>query len=237
MNYKSSGFTLAEALIALTIIGVIAAFTLPTVITNYRKNMQVIALKKVYAELQQNLTLLQTENYRNRDLYGTILNKKSSQTVTETAGLFLTSYFRIAKDCKSTAQPCFAQTYTSIDESDIAAFKCSSGYNVILNSGSSICIIPASVKTNDETGETIRRDPAVVYVDINGPDKPNIGGRDLFTFNIYSNFSIDEVTPETVMDGTSEELRNEKFINNCSESALAEGCFGKILNDNWEMNY
>ena len=42
------GFTLAEVLITLGIIGVVAALTLPSLITNYRKKQTVAQLKKVY---------------------------------------------------------------------------------------------------------------------------------------------------------------------------------------------
>ncbi len=45
---KSAAFTLAEVLITLAIIGVVAALTIPTVITNYQKKMYVTQLKKTY---------------------------------------------------------------------------------------------------------------------------------------------------------------------------------------------
>ena len=46
---KKNGFTLAEVLITLGIIGVVAAITLPTVIQNYQKQVLVTQLKKMYA--------------------------------------------------------------------------------------------------------------------------------------------------------------------------------------------
>ncbi len=45
---KYTAFTLAEVLITLAIIGVVAALTIPTVITNYQKKMYVTQLKKSY---------------------------------------------------------------------------------------------------------------------------------------------------------------------------------------------
>lgn len=44
-------FTLAEVLITLGIIGVVAAMTLPTLINNYRKQETIAKLKKVYSVL------------------------------------------------------------------------------------------------------------------------------------------------------------------------------------------
>ena len=49
---KKAAFTLAEVLITLGIIGVVAAMTLPTLIQNHQKQAYVTGLKKAYANLQ-----------------------------------------------------------------------------------------------------------------------------------------------------------------------------------------
>ncbi len=46
-------FTLAEVLVTLGIIGIVAAMTLPAVVGNYQKKVTVERLKKVYSELSQ----------------------------------------------------------------------------------------------------------------------------------------------------------------------------------------
>lgn len=43
------GFTLSEVLITLGIIGIVAAITLPTLITNYQKKTTATRVKKAYA--------------------------------------------------------------------------------------------------------------------------------------------------------------------------------------------
>lgn len=48
-----NGFTLAEVLITLGIIGVVAALTLPTLIANYKKNVTVNKVKKFYSVMSQ----------------------------------------------------------------------------------------------------------------------------------------------------------------------------------------
>ena len=58
---KNKAFTLAEVLITLAIIGVVAAMTLPTLITKYRKQQTVAHLKKVYTSLNQAMRLSEAE--------------------------------------------------------------------------------------------------------------------------------------------------------------------------------
>jgi prepilin-type N-terminal cleavage/methylation domain-containing protein len=56
-----NGFTLAEVLITLGIIGVIAAITIPNLISQYKKEAQVTALKKFYSEFSQVLQRTKTD--------------------------------------------------------------------------------------------------------------------------------------------------------------------------------
>lgn len=55
VNYYNfqKGFTLAEVLITLGIIGVVAALTLPALIQNYQKKATATSVKKAYSELNQ----------------------------------------------------------------------------------------------------------------------------------------------------------------------------------------
>jgi prepilin-type N-terminal cleavage/methylation domain-containing protein len=48
-GYKKSGFTLAEVLITLGIIGTVAAMTIPTLMMNYQKQVWESKLKKIYS--------------------------------------------------------------------------------------------------------------------------------------------------------------------------------------------
>ena len=50
---RKEGFTLAEVLVTLSILGVVAAITIPNIIQNYKEKATVVKLKKVYAQLQQ----------------------------------------------------------------------------------------------------------------------------------------------------------------------------------------
>lgn len=59
---KIKGFTLAEVLITLGIIGVVAAMTIPTLITNYQKHQTETRLVKFYSMMNQTLRMSVAEN-------------------------------------------------------------------------------------------------------------------------------------------------------------------------------
>lgn len=231
-NKKFSGFSLSEVLVAMAIIGIIAAITVPNVVASYQRQTMLTLLQKTYLELGQNLTVLSTEAY-NKTFYQSLLSLQG-RSVANTVGKFFLGdndekgYYSIIKDCGSTAQPCFAASYANINGNANEAFSCDDGYSVIIKSGTAMCIVPA----NDGN-------PAKVHADVNGVEGPNIGGRDMFTFYIYDDYSIDEkdIGPEKIKDNTAEEARNTLFTSSCLSSTTGEGCFGKILNDNWKMNY
>ena len=59
---RRNAFTLAETLITLSIIGVVAAITVPTLMTNMNKQTYVTGLKKAYSQLQNAMKMLPLEN-------------------------------------------------------------------------------------------------------------------------------------------------------------------------------
>lgn len=60
-NLFKSGFTLAEVLITLGIIGVVAAVTLPVLIVNHQKQVVVTGLEKASSELNQILSMAKAD--------------------------------------------------------------------------------------------------------------------------------------------------------------------------------
>lgn len=61
-SWQNRGFTLAEILIVLGIIGVVAAITIPTLMANYRKNVVVTRMQKFYTTFNQALMLSELDN-------------------------------------------------------------------------------------------------------------------------------------------------------------------------------
>lgn len=232
-NKKVFGFTMTELLISLGIIGVVAAMTVPTLVAKHQRRVLLLSLQKTFTEFTQAIDLF-IVNEGAKKLNNSYLSIKGAEgdddNITKSAGRFLKKYFRISQDCGLTAQPCFADTYKSITGVS-EAFECD-GYTVSLENNTAICLVPAEMGSRDIA--------AIVYVDVNGKEKPNIGGRDIFSFQIYYDWSVDDgASPSSKKKGQggAQANRETNFGNSCLSSSYGAACFGKIINDNWKMDY
>ena len=59
---KKAAFTLAEVLISLGIIGIVAALTLPAIISNYKKSVIETSVKKFYTNINQAIIMSERDN-------------------------------------------------------------------------------------------------------------------------------------------------------------------------------
>ncbi|MBP7211578.1 type II secretion system protein [bacterium] len=97
MINRQKAFTLAEVLITLGIIGVVAALTIPTLMAKTKKQQTTVALKKFYSTMSQAIKLSEVDNgddsewkvdntqdYSGRTFFNTYLDKYIQYTKTET---------------------------------------------------------------------------------------------------------------------------------------------------------
>lgn len=159
------GFTLAEVLITLGIIGVVAAMTIPTLIANYQKKVLENQFKKGYSTLANIHLKLQNE-YEN--VYNTFINQPYSDSSRLEFLKIYSTYLNGAQVKKySTAE---YKTLQGIKQINIAP-DCYREYGIYTNDGMLIFF-----------GNNYRKNR--IYIDINGNKRPNKLGYDLFAFNI-----------------------------------------------------
>ena len=214
-SLRKAAFTLAEVLVTLGIIGVVSAMTVPTLMQNYQRQSYVTQLHKTYNEMSQALLRYQTDR-------NAINLTEAGLTDINSLDSFMKNYFKIVKDCGMDETACFGSNYKKIDGSSINFMSTDSdGVRAyVLANGASIAIISGS---------------NYFHLDVNGKKGPNIVGRDTFAIKIHSNGLLDELCNSAPC---SAEEREQLFTNHCiKSSSLWWGCFGKILNDNWQMNY
>lgn len=203
---NSKGFTLAEVLITLGIIGVVAAMTLPSLVTKYKDKELITRTKKVYSDINNALLLAQKDygvSYDNSFLFNTT---DDTATVAEK----FAKYFKGAKFCKNSSQKGCSKYYYDIKYSKLAldknnmttSYKAENAPQIILADGAIIqlknnqydnCIGPATATetddylrpVKDENGQTITHEYTLtncgaITFDVNGVKNPNQFGRDVY---------------------------------------------------------
>lgn len=177
--YKS--FTLAEVLITLGIIGIIAAMTLPTVIDKANEHATASQLKKTYSILSQ--ALLLAKNEHEDFIYWPLVDYDMDST-TEIYN-FLKPNLKIIRDC-SNKKGCWAQVKNLNAENIFSETGMGdSVYNFTLVDGTNVSMNLYSSES-DRTKYGVTDDPLPVFVgfhvDVNGDKKPNTIGKDVFLF-------------------------------------------------------
>ena len=209
---KQSGFTLAEVLVTLGIIGVVSALTVPTLMQNHQKSTYVTQLHKVYHDISQAALQIMTDSNAS--------TLRESKLRREGIAYFFSNYFKTTATCPGNdTSDCFGSDYANMNGEAIALSDTvpDDSQCAVLTSGAVICL--------SDWGEFY-----TVVTDTNGKAGPNILGRDLFSFKLgYDGY---------VLPGDVEALSN-RFSTDCSS---ADGdsygyCFAKIINDGWKMDY
>ena len=226
-----AAFTLAEVLITLGIIGVVAAMTLPVLIQKHQKKVTVTKLKKAYTTIANAFNMAAAE-------HGNIdgILPIGAKVVAEDVKSFFNDYL-----FKYLSNPTMlsASYYPS---------QCSggSGYQIYYLHKNDC--LPQSVVTNYSLGRilfsTTSGDEVAYYIivmaydnsnsnpiaqyaqnytlliDINGNKKPNQFGKDVFRFRIY---------PAT------NSIRPYSNGSDCKIDSIGFSCAAKIINDGWEI--
>ena len=211
------GFTLAEVLITLGIIGVVAAITMPTLINNYREKAAVNKVKKFYSMMSQ-AYLLSVKDNEHADTWN-VGNGQSSTTARQLASYFK-PYLKIQKDC-GTSSGCLG--YTRVTKSlkgtnSINYDTDSRFYKLILMDGSAMWFHGAASTYCHTSSGGITNSCGIIYYDVNGAKEPNTWGIDIFDFHL---------TP----DGLSTNKTND-----CSKTEYGLGCSSYII-QHGNMNY
>ena len=186
-SYKKFAFTLAEVLITLGIIGVVAAMTIPTLIAKYTETMTISKLKKAYATITNVYKLSMIDN-------GYI---SSAGTDAEAfVDKYFLPYFSGAQICKDYAQ-CGFDTLTPYLQEDGNAWA----MQVVdplrrmpLMAKDGMIYWFAIAQGADADGNPLSTN--IVYADINGAQKPNRLCADLFVFTRTENGIVPYINEE-----------------------------------------
>ena len=183
-NIYSAAFTLAEVLIVLGIMGIIAEMVMPGMVVNTQKRTYAASLKKAYSIFAQ--ATLSIANDCGGDIMGCITSATMSADNDETSRKELAALYKaklkIGKDCTDdTTLGCFANVtyrylkgtgYKNLSSTSSASYF--NGTRMLLSDGTAVAF--------DWSGTSSETELFTIDVDINGAKQPNQLGKDFFNF-------------------------------------------------------
>lgn len=223
MNYKKA-FTLAEVLITIAIIGIVAALTIPVLLAHIDHAHKISYIKKAQSSLNQSIKLSENENEDysswDRTLTGEDYVKR-----------YISPFTKIVQYC-ATKELCGYKSnwsryngnisYTAMSGNDRISYITLDGilYLFLLNGGTST--------GNDDLDleyDLSKISPNVVFIDINGAAAPNRFGNDVF--------ALVRTSDGTVMP-LGYNLSDEKINFDCTKEGLCLYCAEKIRRNGWK---
>ncbi len=184
MKKYMHGFTLAEVLITLGIIGIVAAMTLPTLINNGKERETVAKVKKFYSVMSQAL-LMAIGKHGYVDEWG-FCEQVNAQCAAEFVNNFK-SELKLAHDCgEKTDCPGMADKYKELNSNEYSvSYKTANHfYRMTLVDGSHLWIRHHNSTTCQNQNSGINNVCGLIWIDTNGATLPNQFGKDVFSFFI-----------------------------------------------------
>ena len=233
---KKAAFTLAEVLITLGIIGIIAAMTLPSLINTYRKLDTSARLKKFYSGISQAVNFTIVENGEPIGWMET-LTYHDSESLYDWFDRYIIKYMRILKNCRNAGSKCIGE-YTYCDYPGRcynASYISRNAVLYIFNDGSMITSLTGG-GVDEETGMATSMGLHVRF-DTNGYGKPNTYGQDVFSFklNINEKFAYMTCDAHKNLTGGTVSLKDDRdtLLQACKTDPQTCSCL--LMYDGWEF--
>ena len=217
-NSRKIAFTLAEVLITLGIIGVVAAMTMPSLVANYEKKRTATAVKKAYSELSQALKLAEVD-YGDME-YWDYPDGFDIEENKAFVNRYITPYYKGVTMLQDGSVPGWTTISTT-------------GINFISSNGTIFSGKPNNSKA------------FFVLVDINGFKRPNKMGTDIFYFATSTGKLMpdgweDGLTREMILNGYSHNgqtytCKTARSENDDATMLARHACTSLLMIDGWEF--
>ena len=225
------GFTLAEVLITLGIIGVVSAMTIPALQTKINRSKVETIFKEDYSIIQQVLKMAEAQ-----DASIETIPNSNVEALKTWFKRYMEPNMKTVSVCYNTAG-CWANTGTKTLQgnnvnfdrknvgigNDIITIRLTNGSNLnfdVYNSGEYKQIFGI---------ETTNLDTFVIFIDTNGDNPPNVVGKDIYVL----------VWKEGSLLPAGNDVSTDEVNKNCSMTATGQNagyyCTKRLMNNNWKI--
>ena len=236
MKKEKTGFTLAEMLITLGVIGIISALIIPTLYSNIQNHIILTKLKQSQVVLNKIFSELKTKQFEDVseliDYVENIENFSSiNEGIIETVNWHGAEMYQANNWLRAMYMYCENKKCSSTEGN---AFR---GYISTMNG------IGYDFSKTNVVDSKVNNNKCLVVSILTGPNDNSYNtGRNIFYFMIYDNFIVEPAVYKS--DGSIHPYSNSKteIINNgCSKDNTSvisgRNCAAKIKLDNWNIKY
>lgn len=224
MIKKLRAFTLAEVLITLGVIGIVAAMTIPTIAAKIDHVQKISLLKKSHSAISQAFRLSSNE-------YGDFESWDKTLPTKDFLMKYISPYMKITLLCPSAKQCGYTKNdpwtryngnadYTGFNFMGREPFFSVDGilYSISLN-GANVQPDPDVQYDSNYIGKN------AIFIDVNGPSLPNRFGNDVF---VLVRNSDDSIMP------LGYNLTNDQINNDCRKQGKCLYCAEKLRRNGWK---
>ncbi len=248
---RNYAFTLAEVLIVLGIIGIIAEMTIPELVMNYRKQVYATRAEKAYSMFEQGMKQYLadqgTEMLGDTGLYDGVTNF-SDPTRRQNADTVFRKYFHIVKSCVSGDTSCDTPLVTYLTKSGGWPSAINSIYYIFYTTDGIkyfVGLTPSCKPDNTKTGK-LKGSCGAVLFDVNGDASPNQSGRDfIYPYfigtdgNLYADYGKDWAD---FTGKATDYWSNVTTLCGTADSTILPAnttgyCAARIMEDGWRERY
>lgn len=260
---KKRGFSLAEVLIALTLVGIVSALTLPTLVSENQKKAQAAALSVAVSNFETAMRSMMaaedvTEIYDTRawkELIGNALTNSNTNNARRFMGN-IGEYLELSDSSGSMNNfyrgnlPLRAIDGSSFNIGDFdtnihTGFKSPNGieyfiYIIDSERGENLRLTPAQA---NDAGVTLQEEAARIVIDVNGASRPNMIGRDIFFFQLGSDgvlypFGGKDYARYELGDVTNTWNGNGSMAcTDNTKNSRGVGCTARLIENGYKMDY
>lgn len=240
------GFTLAEVLITLGIIGIVASLTIVPLISQYKKIQYVAKFKETYSIINQAITKYESDMGCVGDLQCTGLFNDLIDNNIDKWDYFVTNYFKVLKNCRTdVGAGCFSSATKYLNAAGTNNYDDANWlYKFVLINGTSVGF---HRQTNCNFYGSYFEYCGEVYIDINGLAEPNTEGRDSFSQHSVITTRRKGIMPLWGTKAHSQYVWSDDLhawdsgntsLNCTTESdSYGFGCAARIMDEGWQMLY
>lgn len=227
-------FTLAEVLITIAVIGIVAILTVPAIVKKYQKKVVAIRAKQAYSTLAEAIKLSEIENGPSSE-WNIVLSSDGTENTKLVVDKYIAPYLNNLRFCDNNSDDISKKC---------GAFLSSAGKGYFLPNGTSISFVAGGESYNED--EAVNDFIFAIIVDTNAGKKPNMLGYDAFYFQLnkdgFGPLGFNQRNTFTRSDILNGFVNDRGELISCKKESIDEndlcyrhGCTLLLMLDNWEI--